>query len=189
MDALAQTKSDLRHTARERLRRMPMAEMEKASAQAREKLTQQSVWREATTIMLYAPLPGELDLLPLLPEAISQGKQIALPRFTVECRYEASLVGGKNDICVGKFGAGEAGSHCSKISLNRLDLVLVPGLAFDSRGDRLGRGKGFYDRLLAEVSGRKCGVALDQQLLSDVPVAPHDILMNYLLTPTRWLTV
>jgi 5-formyltetrahydrofolate cyclo-ligase len=54
-------------------------------------------------------------------------------------------------------------------------------------GRRLGRGKGYYDRLLAAVRGAKCGVAFDQQVVSEIPVEPHDILMNFTLTPTRWL--
>ena len=189
MEVLEKTKSVLRRTAREQLRQIPDAEIKMRSALACGILRAQLLWQNAKTILFYAPLPGEIDLLPLLSESISAGKEAALPRFVADTRYEARLVTGKEDICAGKFGAGEAASGCPKISLNRLDLVLVPGLAFDSRGGRLGRGKGFYDRLLAEVSGQKCGVVLDQLLLSDVPVAPHDILMNYLLTPTRWLCV
>jgi 5-formyltetrahydrofolate cyclo-ligase len=71
--------------------------------------------------------------------------------------------------------------------LNRLDLVLVPGVAFDARGGRLGRGKGFYDRLLSAVNGTKCGVAFDEQIVDAVPVGPLDVLVNCILTPTRWI--
>ncbi|MBP9903534.1 MAG: 5-formyltetrahydrofolate cyclo-ligase, partial [Verrucomicrobia bacterium] len=71
--------------------------------------------------------------------------------------------------------------------LNRLDLVLVPGVAFDPRGGRLGRGQGYYDRLLAGVRGTKCGVAFDEQIVDAVPVGPLDIRLNCILTPTRWI--
>ncbi|HTG44362.1 MAG TPA: 5-formyltetrahydrofolate cyclo-ligase, partial [Verrucomicrobiae bacterium] len=71
--------------------------------------------------------------------------------------------------------------------LNRLDFVLVPGVAFDSTGRRLGRGRGFYDQLLAGVTGIKCGVALDEQIVEKLPTEAHDIAMDYILTPTRWL--
>jgi 5-formyltetrahydrofolate cyclo-ligase len=71
--------------------------------------------------------------------------------------------------------------------MNRLDLILVPGLAFDLNGRRLGKGKGYYDRLLAGVSGIKCGVAFDEQVVSEVPAGPHDVRVNCILTPTRWL--
>jgi 5-formyltetrahydrofolate cyclo-ligase len=64
---------------------------------------------------------------------------------------------------------------------------LVPGLAFDPSGRRLGRGKGFYDRLLAMVRGRKCGIAFEEQVVPEIPVEPHDIRLDCLLTPRRWM--
>ena len=67
------------------------------------------------------------------------------------------------------------------------DLILVPGVAFDLHGRRLGRGKGFYDQLLAAVRGTTCGVAFEQQMVREVPVEPHDIHLNSILTPTRWI--
>jgi 5-formyltetrahydrofolate cyclo-ligase len=73
--------------------------------------------------------------------------------------------------------------------MNRLDLALVPGLAFDSGGRRIGRGKGFFDRLLVEVTGVKCGVGMDEQVLDEIPAETHDIAMNFIATPTRWLAV
>jgi len=68
----------------------------------------------------------------------------------------------------------------------RLDLALVPGVAFDLNGHRLGRGKGYYDRLLAMLTGPACGVAFDQQIVSQVPNEPHDVRLSCILTPTRW---
>ncbi|MEY2466031.1 MAG: 5-formyltetrahydrofolate cyclo-ligase, partial [Verrucomicrobiota bacterium] len=68
-----------------------------------------------------------------------------------------------------------------------LDLILVPGVAFELHGRRLGRGKGFYDRLLADMRGTTCGVAFDEQIVAEIPVEPHDVHLDYLLTPTRWI--
>src|SRR5204863_2517253 len=92
-----------------------------------------------------------------------------------------------SDLKIGRFGIREPAEHCPPISLNRLDFILVPGVAFDLTGRRLGRGKGFYDQLLAAVSGTTCGVAFDEQIVREIPVAPHDIRVNCILTPTRWL--
>jgi len=69
--------------------------------------------------------------------------------------------------------------------LSRLDLILVPGVAFDLCGCRLGRGGGFYDRLLAETHGVKCGIAFDEQITGEVPTGEHDLQMDFILTPTR----
>jgi len=63
----------------------------------------------------------------------------------------------------------------------------VPGLGFDLSGHRLGRGRGYYDRLLAGIAGVKCGVAFDPQVVAQIPAERHDVNMNFILTPTRWL--
>jgi 5-formyltetrahydrofolate cyclo-ligase len=62
-------------------------------------------------------------------------------------------------------------------------------MAFDLRGNRLGRGKGFYDRLLEKISGVKCGVCLDFQIVENVPMEPHDATMRFMVTPTRCVSV
>jgi len=93
----------------------------------------------------------------------------------------------EKDIRVGQFGIREPNARCEQISLNLLDLILTPGVAFDLHGWRLGRGKGFYDRLLAAVHGTTCGVAFDEQIVAQIPVEPHDTHVNCILTPTRWI--
>ena len=91
------------------------------------------------------------------------------------------------DIVNGKYGIREPGDRCVLVPLNRLDLVLVPGVAFDVRGRRIGRGKGYYDRLLSLAGGLKCGVAFDEQILAEIPTEPHDVAVHCILTPTRWI--
>ncbi|HEY3861409.1 MAG TPA: 5-formyltetrahydrofolate cyclo-ligase [Verrucomicrobiae bacterium] len=166
------------------------AEQDEASAHARELLRRQPAWQGAAVILFYAPLAGELDLTPLMAEALEAGKTVALPRFSRETgTYLACEVSDfAGDCAPGKFGIGEPGAHCAELSLKRLDLALVPGLGFDVFGRRLGRGRGFYDRLLAGIAGIKCGAAFDQQVVEQIPSERHDASMNFILTPTRWLT-
>ena len=141
----------------------------------------------AHTILFFAPLPDELDVWPMLELAVALGTNCALPFFDAEKKtYGAKQL--KNlaaDIVIGKFGVREPAATCEEISLSRFDLVLVPGMAFDLAGNRLGRGQGFYDRMLAEVSGIKCGVAYDFQLLEKIPTEPHDAKVNFIFTPAR----
>jgi 5-formyltetrahydrofolate cyclo-ligase len=135
------------------------------------------------------PLPDEPHIRPLLDRALAEGKAVTLPRFVLsnDC-YEAALIRDPHqDLAVGKFGIAEPTAFCEAFPLKRLDLVLAPGLAFDWHGHRLGRGKGFYDRLLSAVSGKTCGVAYDQQMVDAVPIEPHDIRLNCIITPSRWL--
>lgn len=182
-------KAEWRRRFRIALNGLSKAQREESSARARDLLRRQAAWQRAGAILFYAPLAAEVDLLPLFDEALQAGKTAALPGFVSETgTYQAFEVSHlMRDCAPGKFGISEPASHCKPISLNRLDLALAPGLGFDVSGRRLGRGQGFYDRLLAGIAGAKCGVAFDQQIAEQIPAAGHDVSMNFILTPTRWL--
>jgi 5-formyltetrahydrofolate cyclo-ligase len=141
----------------------------------------------AHAILFYAPLPDELDVWPVLELSLALGTTCALPFFDAEKKtYGARVLGNlATDIVTGKFGVREPAASCAEIPLNQFDLVLVPGMAFDLKGHRLGRGQGFYDRLLPEASGVKCGICYDGQLLENLPAEPHDAKVNFILTPSR----
>jgi 5-formyltetrahydrofolate cyclo-ligase len=182
-------KSALRREARERLREMIADRRAAASAQARALLIAQARWQSAAAVLLYAPMSQEVDMWPLLEAGLAAGKTVALPRFEeststyVACR----ITDLKADVSPGCFGIREPNERCARNEINRLDLILVPGLAFDLQGHRLGKGRGFYDQLLVTLRGTTCGVAFDEQIVPEVPVEPHDIRLDYLLTPTRWV--
>jgi 5-formyltetrahydrofolate cyclo-ligase len=183
-------KATIRAHVRERLKQIPAAGWAERSSAAVERLLQQSVWHEAKTVLAYRALKDELDLSHALARGQAQGKLLALPRYVAaENAYCAALFDDQVNLARGAFGVHEPGPDAEVLPLNRLDVVLVPGVAFDACGRRLGRGRGFYDRLLAQVRGIKCGVALDEQIVEELPAEPHDIAMDYILTPTRWLTM
>ena len=141
----------------------------------------------AHTILFFAPLPDELDVWPMLELSVALGTNCALPFYDAEKKnYVARRL--KNlatDIVIGKFGVREPVATCEEIPLNQFDLVLVPGMAFDLTGNRMGRGQGFYDRILMDVSGIKCGVAYDFQLLEKIPTESHDAKVDFIFTPSR----
>jgi len=141
----------------------------------------------AHTILFFAPLEDELDIWPVLEQSMALGTNCALPFFDVEKKtYGARLLNTlATDIVIGKFGVREPAATCEEIPLEQFDLVLVPGMAFDLQGNRLGRGKGFYDQILTTASGIKCGIAYDFQLQEKIPTQPHDAKVNFILTPAR----
>ena len=143
--------------------------------------------RSAHAILFFAPLVDELDVWPLLEKCVAAKKICALPAFNPATQtYTARIVFNPiADIAVGKFGVREPLASCPELALNEFDLVLVPGVAFDLSGNRLGRGRGFYDRILAAASGVKCGVAYDFQLQEKIPTEPHDAKLNFIFTPNR----
>jgi len=182
---IIKTKSALRTHLRARLEKISPAVRAVESIGLCERL--QAQIPSAHTVLFFAPLPDELDIWPMLELALATGTNCALPFFDAEKKsYGAKLL--KNlaaDIVTGKFGVREPAATCEEIPLSQFDLVLVPGMAFDLQGNRLGRGKGFYDRILAQVSGIKCGVGYDFQLLEKIPAEPHDAKVDFIFTPAR----
>jgi len=186
---LRSTKAAMRLQVRERLNRIALQQREVASNQICSKLRQEAIWKSADSILFFAPMPTEPDVWPLLQEALQARKAVCLPRFSVVNRtYQAARIQDLvHDLCCGQFGIREPTEACAEFPLSQFDLVLVPGVAFDSRGHRLGHGKGYYDRLLAGVSCLKCGIAFDEQIVEAVPVGPSDVHLDFILTPTQWL--
>jgi 5-formyltetrahydrofolate cyclo-ligase len=185
---LRERKRKLREEILNRLRRISPGQREAASAAACALLRGQPVWKSARRILFYAPLPLEIDLRPLMFEALREGRQVALPRFLPSERaYGACQITDHDTDCVpGRFGIQEPKEHCPPAPLNQLDLLLVPGVGFALDGHRLGRGRGYFDRLLHRVTAVKCGVGFDEQVVEEVPVEIHDVVMDCMLTPTRW---
>jgi len=187
--ALVEDKRAWRRRFRAQAQEVTSAERAAASERAGARLRQQPEWQQATCILLYAALDDELDLRPVVWEALGRGVRVALPRFDAQRgEYEAARVADwAAEVAPGHRGIEEPRPSCPTIPLKALDLALVPGLGFDVAGRRLGRGKGYYDRLLASVTGLRCGVAMDWQIVPRLPAGPHDQTLDCLLTPTRWL--
>ena len=186
---VVEAKAKLRQMLRVAVNRITAAERHRDSALACARLLAQPIWAGARSVLTYSHLEQEIDLTPLTKQALDGGKTVAFLAFDEAAeRYRARGVGSpERDLRPGRFGILEPAKDCPEIPLNQLDLILVPGVAFDLNGHRLGRGRGYYDRLLAQADGIKCGVAFDEQIQPELPAEPHDIAMDYLLTPTRWL--
>jgi 5-formyltetrahydrofolate cyclo-ligase len=179
------SKAELREKIRAALEKISPAVRAVESIELCDRLEAQL--RSARTILFFAPLPDELDIWPLLEKFLASGKTCALPFYdsTTKTYLARQVHNLAADISVGYFGIREPASTCPAIPLEKFDLVLVPGVAFDWNGNRLGRGRGFYDRLLKQVSGLKCGVGHDLQLMGKIPAEPHDARVNFIVTPTR----
>ena len=183
----AQTvKQSLRAEVRARLREMTEDAQKFLSQRACETFLAQAVYANAGSILLYVPLRGEVDVRLIMQRAVSDGKSVALPRYIPETTAYSAFFVGDQPLVPGPFDILEPVAS-NPAPLNHLDLIVAPGLAFDPRGRRLGRGKGFYDRLLSEASGLICGICFEEQLLAEIPVEPHDVTLDFIATPARWL--
>ena len=185
---LAASKSQWRSYFREKVGLLTLAERAAASSQIRNRLEARSEWKDARVVLLFAPTPDEPDILPLARAALTAGKVVTFPRYRPENdSYEVARVSDVGrDLTPGRFRIPEPGAECARFALNELDFSLVPGIGFSLDGGRLGRGRGYFDRLLAAIAGFKCGVAFDCQVVTEMALEPHDICLDCILTPTRW---
>ena len=175
-----------RHIARRR-RRLSAAFVEAAGRRIREHLALLPPFRRAHTIALYLALPGEVNLDPLFSYCRSRGRRTCVPVFDPERRtYHFAEIFPSSPLRRGNYGIREpAGTRI--VPVEEIDLVVVPAVAFDPAGNRLGRGGGYYDRLLENFSGTAVGVAFGFQLLSAVPVDLHDRPVDFIVTERRIL--
>ncbi len=144
----------------------------------------------ADAIFAYLPLDDEANLVPLLAGWIQESRTVGVPLVSWENKtMRAGLVTSLEDntLTTTKFGLREP-VHRHPIPADLIDVILVPGVGFDSDGGRLGRGGGFYDRYLGlSRPPIVIGVAFDQQILDSVHKEPHDEAMTAIVTPTRTL--
>ena len=142
------------------------------------KLSRHPRLAEARIVLLYSALPDEVPTLPLLNRLTTEGKTVLLPRVVSDTDMELRRYTGPNDLEPGAFGIMEpTGELFTDYDL--IDVAVVPGMAFDREGHRLGRGKGYYDRFLALLPHiYKIGICFPFQLVDKVPADAHDMLMD-----------
>ena len=174
----ANTKPLLRAQMRE-AKRQHQAQLAKMSADIVERLKASlPLVGEPAVILAYYPLSDEVDIRPLLDHLLQAGNTILLPKVVDDERMELRRYTSPADLQEGAFHimepVGEPFTDHDQISL-----ALIPGMAFDAAGHRLGRGKGYYDRLLAACPHlRKIGVCFPFQRVAEVPVEDHDVCMD-----------
>ena len=135
---------------------------------------------EAQTIMAYYSLPDEVNTHALIDELVAEGKTVLLPKVMGADTMELRRYTGRADLQEGAYHILEPVGE-PFTDLSAIDLILVPGLAFDAAGHRLGRGRGYYDRFLHSKNRPYCvkiGVCFDFQKVDEVPVDAHDIAMD-----------
>ncbi|MEN9353158.1 MAG: hypothetical protein RL318_483 [Fibrobacterota bacterium] len=179
----------LRQWARERLAIVDQEKRDSAAGQVLARLAPWPMWQEATDIALFASTEGEIPTEALLEAALSQGKRVWMPWTGEEPgQMDFAPIQGPSDLVPGRFGI-----LCPREELrvgqaipDRL-LVLVPGMVFDHHGNRIGRGKGYYDRWLARFPGAvRVGLCFDVQVHPGrLAPASHDMPMHHLLTEYR----
>ncbi|MBP1930048.1 5-formyltetrahydrofolate cyclo-ligase [Ammoniphilus resinae] len=140
-------------------------------------------FQKAQVIFTFIPFGSEVDLSPLIQES---GKKWLVPKTMVEQkRMDTYLFPGWDALTVGVYGIREPDPATAvPVDPKEIELVLVPGLAFDPKGGRLGYGGGYYDRFLAQLSKVPllAGICFSEQIVPNLPIEAHDIRMDYLIS-------
>ena len=167
-------------------RRMLSAEERSAqSALILSQLEKMTVFQEAKTVLLYYPKNNEVDVLPLF-KRYKRDKVLLLP-VTHRRGMTANPYEGNDKMHRGKVGIPEPTTPPYE---GEIDLIIVPAVAFDKQGNRLGRGGGYYDRFLKKQSHATfIGVGYDFQLVDEVPVRKHDQKMHRIILPSQTIQV
>ncbi len=136
-------------------------------------------WRVVDTLLLYYPLSDEVDVQPLIQMAHLAGRRVLLP-VVVGDDLELRVYQGENSLRAGAYNIMEpVGPLFPPEAYSQIEMAIVPGMAFDASGHRLGRGKGYYDRLLPLLpQAYKIGVCFPFQFLTEIPFQEHDVAMN-----------
>ncbi len=139
-------------------------------------------FRRAEAVMAYASVGAEVETWPLLRETLRLGKRLLLPRCLGAGVMEAVPVDGLSTLTRGVLGIREPGPVAPPFDRRAIGLILVPGVAFDWSGNRIGHGAGYYDRFLCGFDGMTCGLAFSAQVSDRLSVLPHDVPVRALAT-------
>lgn len=174
-------KEDIRRKVRAQKSLLSEAERQKAACEAFEKLEQQMAFIMADNILLYHSLPDELSTHEFINKWHSH-KHFFLPR--VNGLNLEILPYDQSRLHLGAFNIEEPdGANLTDIS--EIEVVIVPAVAYDLHGNRVGRGKGYYDRLLADTNATKIGMAYDFQIFDEIDTDPFDIPVDIVITDRR----
>ena len=168
------------------------ADRQQHSQQACARIIAHRWFTEAHAIMAFLSMPHEIDTTSLIAAALTAGKTVAVPQTDAKNRR---LLPVQLKTLDGPFTRDAYGIRLPReiipIDPAGIDLLIVPGLAFDARGYRLGQGGGYYDRFLTEhdfLASRSCGIAFEQQILAQVPICHYDRPIAAIATDGQWLT-
>ena len=168
-------KNELRHYIKQQKRQFTSQQLAQLSLPVLDRL--RPLLRDAKVVLAYYSLPDEVDTHVLIDELVAEGKTVLLPKVLDDTTMELRRYTGQQDLSEGAYHIMEP-VGMPFTDLSKIDVALIPGIAFDAQGHRLGRGKGYYDRFLSLVNTQTIGLCFDFQKVAEVPVDAHDRVVD-----------
>ncbi len=183
------SKEAVRKDMLRRRKEQSLHDVELLSAKAQNILLSQKIWQEAQRVALYMPTQGEIQTQDLCSQAWGQGKKVFLPRCQQDKQGHMDFIACQNmqDLAVGKYGIVEPKHDmvAPDQTTLQLDILLIPGVAFTPKGQRIGYGGGYYDRFLHILSEDKVlcvGFAFSWQIVDVLPTQEWDVPVQALIS-------
>ena len=176
-------KERVREWIKERLKELPEEERKKKSEKIKSHLLNHPWFEKAKHIFIYLSFQKEVDTFPIIRDSLRAGKTVLVP-WTVNQKEMIPVILKKlENLEKGKWGIPQPVEK-SPFPKDKIELVILPGLAFDKKGNRLGRGKAFYDRFLSSLSPKikKLALAYSFQVIDNLPISNHDIPVEEIIT-------
>ena len=171
-------KKELRMAVKAKVKQLTFAEKNIEASCVFSHIEESDIFKNSKSIMLFASLPDEIPTHGII-ERWAEHKNIYLPRVNGDdleiIKYQPGM------LHIGSYNILEPEGN-DAVAPDILDLIIVPGVAFDRDGNRLGRGKGFYDRFLAQTYAKTIAVCFDCQLVEHIPTEPHDLPAQFVVT-------
>ncbi len=158
---------------------------EKNDEAVRQNILSSDAYRLSDTVLLYAAIHKEIDLSPVARQAIADGKTIGYPKVEGDGIMHFYKVNSPEELVPGAMHIPEPPTHTRIISHTPTTLMLIPAVAFDKHGYRLGRGGGYYDRYLCDFNGVRMGVAGEACLYDTLPHEAHDMTVDAIVTERK----
>lgn len=179
-------KRTLRQTMLAIRREFPLEEARAASLRVQDSFIASEEFAGAQVVAVYAPIHNEVDTREVMSAALAAAKVLLLPAVSDD-GLEFRMISGTGDLRRGAFGIPEPTMECPEHPPWEADLIVIPGVAFDTAGRRIGYGKGYYDKALHQLEGKGSlvGFCYDFQLLDRIAGEPHDVLMDMIITERR----
>lgn len=182
------SKNEIRNHIRQQRRNQSPSIIQRKSKAIWESLSSLQEFNRAGTIAFYVPIAreGEVDTIPMIEESLSLDKRICVPRVAKNFGLEFFEIRSMKDLNEGNFGILEPAGG-SKILPQAIDMVIVPGIAFDKSGNRVGFGKGYYDKFLSKMEDETQIIALafDFQIIDGIPSSKNDVRVHKIITEIR----
>lgn len=147
-----------------------------------ERILQQEEYLRCKTLFIYYSTEEEIDTHAVIADALRRGKRVCLPKCLPGHVMQPRAIVSERDLTEQTFGIPEPGIHCAVVAPEEIDLCIVPALACDKTGARLGYGGGFYDRFLPTTPAYRMVLCAHARMLECVPAQPHDIRCDCIIT-------